>query len=297
MQSRLGHDFSAVRVHDDAIAAASADDIDAKAYAFGNHVVLGANGSSPGSREGRDLLAHELTHVVQHSGVPTGQPTRLSAPGEAAEVQARAGRRPSSVQAAPAGTVHRDLKDIVEDVRGKIEDVRKKIPSGVRGLDATETKILDPVFGTSLNYGKIHLSNALGLRDCPYTLYTPGLGTVINIGPGAYDTPGSDPNLLIHEATHSWQSQHHSNPAQYMLNSVESQSAAEKVPKGSAYCFIPGKPFSAYGAEQAAQMVERAIPAARAHVKGIAAGAVDPDTVAGLAAPHFEVEGGPGVMC
>jgi hypothetical protein len=60
MRSRLGHDFSSVRVHDDAQAAASADDIGARAYAFENHVVFGANGFSVRSPQGRDPLAHGL---------------------------------------------------------------------------------------------------------------------------------------------------------------------------------------------------------------------------------------------
>lgn len=291
MQTRIGHDFSSVQVHDDALAAASARDIGARAYAFGSHVVFDAAGFSPGGPEGQALLAHELTHVVQQSGAPVGRPSRISSPGDPAEVQARTGRRPSSVQAAPPDTVHRDLNDVVQGIK------KISVPTGVRALDAAETKILDPVFGTSLDYSRIKLSNGLGYDGRPFTLYTPGVGTVIQIGAGPYTTPGSDPSLLIHESTHSWQSQHHSNPAQYMSNSVSSQSAAGKVAGGSAYCFIPGKAFSEYGAEQGAQMVERGIPAARSHVSGVAAGAVDPDTVAGLSAPHYEVKGAPGVMC
>jgi hypothetical protein len=108
MRSRLGHDFSSVRVHDDAQAAASADDIGARAYAFGNHVVFGANGYPLTSAQGQDLLAHELIHVMQQPSTSTGRPSRISAHGDAAEVQARSMRRPSSVTAAAPDTVHRD---------------------------------------------------------------------------------------------------------------------------------------------------------------------------------------------
>lgn len=110
MEDRLGHDFSAVRIHDDAPAAVSAADIGAQAYAFGDHVVLGRSALSTASSEGRALLAHELTHVAQHAGTSVGAPYRISTPGDAAEVQARTGRRPSSVQCAPAGTIHRQAK-------------------------------------------------------------------------------------------------------------------------------------------------------------------------------------------
>jgi hypothetical protein len=66
-ESRLGHDFSKVRVHSGGMAERSARNIDADAYAIGQHIVFGAGRFSPRSREGRRLIAHELTHVVQSS--------------------------------------------------------------------------------------------------------------------------------------------------------------------------------------------------------------------------------------
>ena len=42
--------------------------MNARAYTVGNNMVFGAGEFSPGTREGRRLLAHELTHVVQQSG-------------------------------------------------------------------------------------------------------------------------------------------------------------------------------------------------------------------------------------
>src|SRR4051812_4352167 len=62
MESRLGHDFSHVRIHADSQAASSARTINAIAYTVGQDVVLPeAAESVAGSRS----LAHELTHVVQ----------------------------------------------------------------------------------------------------------------------------------------------------------------------------------------------------------------------------------------
>ena len=69
MEPRFGHDFSAVRVHTDASAADSAKAVNALAYAAGQHVVFGSNRYSPGTSEGKRLLAHELAHVVQQ-GTP-----------------------------------------------------------------------------------------------------------------------------------------------------------------------------------------------------------------------------------
>jgi len=72
MEERFGHDFSTVRVHTDAMARQSARDVDAQAYTVGHDVVFAAGRYAPHTREGRHLLAHELTHVVQQA-----QGTRL----------------------------------------------------------------------------------------------------------------------------------------------------------------------------------------------------------------------------
>lgn len=68
MGQRFGHDFSQVRVHTDFAAEQSAQDINARAYTVGHNIVFGAGGFAPGSHEGRKLIAHELTHVVQQTG-------------------------------------------------------------------------------------------------------------------------------------------------------------------------------------------------------------------------------------
>src|SRR6266705_6707760 len=68
MRRRFGHDFSAVRVHDDAEAANSARAVDALAYTIGRDIVFGAGQYAPHSTAGRRILAHELVHVLQQSG-------------------------------------------------------------------------------------------------------------------------------------------------------------------------------------------------------------------------------------
>ncbi|MBL4661774.1 MAG: DUF4157 domain-containing protein [Alcanivoracaceae bacterium] len=63
-EPRFGADFSDVRLHTDGHAASTAQSISARAFTHGNNVVFGAEYST-GSVEGKRLLAHELTHVVQ----------------------------------------------------------------------------------------------------------------------------------------------------------------------------------------------------------------------------------------
>lgn len=74
MEPRFGHDFSLVRVHSGPAAEQSARDVNAHAYTVGHHIVLGAGRFASATSEGRRLLAHELTHVVQQGRVQ-GSPT------------------------------------------------------------------------------------------------------------------------------------------------------------------------------------------------------------------------------
>ncbi|MFE9888180.1 DUF4157 domain-containing protein [Streptomyces scopuliridis] len=70
MESRMGADFSDVRVHTDSAAHESAKGVGAHAYTVGNHVVFQRDSYDPSSPGGRTTLAHELTHVVQQRNGP-----------------------------------------------------------------------------------------------------------------------------------------------------------------------------------------------------------------------------------
>jgi uncharacterized protein DUF4157/heterokaryon incompatibility protein Het-C len=61
-------DFSRVRIHADDKAAESARAVNAQAYTVANHIVFGEGRYAPQNRAGQELLAHELTHVVQQAG-------------------------------------------------------------------------------------------------------------------------------------------------------------------------------------------------------------------------------------
>lgn len=72
MPGERSADFGRVRVHTDSRAAESANALDARAYTLGHHVVFDAGGYVPRTHEGRALLAHELTHVLQQTGPSAG---------------------------------------------------------------------------------------------------------------------------------------------------------------------------------------------------------------------------------
>lgn len=92
-ESRFGHDFSQVRVHTDERAEQSARDVNAHAYTVGHDIVFGPGKFSPATQEGRRLLAHELTHVVQQDRSSTDSVIRrrLIATGDKADVKAMLG--------------------------------------------------------------------------------------------------------------------------------------------------------------------------------------------------------------
>jgi Domain of unknown function (DUF4157)/OmpA family len=68
MERRFGHDFGDVRIHSDARAAESARAVGALAYTVDNKIAFDSGRYAPHTQQGRKLLAHELTHVVQQGG-------------------------------------------------------------------------------------------------------------------------------------------------------------------------------------------------------------------------------------
>src|SRR2546428_8866541 len=107
MESRLGADFSDVRVHTDAKASESARSVQAHAYTVGTDVVFQSGNYAPESDSGKRMLAHELTHVVQQrSGPVAGTPAeggiKISHPSDGFE-QAAESSADRVMSAQPAG--------------------------------------------------------------------------------------------------------------------------------------------------------------------------------------------------
>ena len=93
-EASFGADFSGVRIHTGSAAGALARSIDAVAYTVGPHVVFGEGGYAPETPRGWRTLVHELTHVVQQSGLPLSDvgsgeaEVALSEPGDPLEREA-----------------------------------------------------------------------------------------------------------------------------------------------------------------------------------------------------------------
>lgn len=75
-EPRFGHDLSNVQVHTDATANDASKAVHARAFTVGNHIVFRQGEYQPDSQSGRQLLAHELTHVLQQRGSDTSNTLR-----------------------------------------------------------------------------------------------------------------------------------------------------------------------------------------------------------------------------
>ncbi|MFE6781450.1 DUF4157 domain-containing protein [Streptomyces sp. NPDC057680] len=150
MESRLGADFSDVRIHDDAAARASAGEVGAHAYTSGSHVVIGDGGAD------KHTLAHELTHVIQQrqgpvAGTDNGSGLKVSDPGDRFEREAEANAR----RAMASSPVQRDAVEGAEGAEAveSAEAVRTAENSATLGTSSTlgtsETLGTSATVGTS----------------------------------------------------------------------------------------------------------------------------------------------------
>jgi hypothetical protein len=89
----LGDSFSDVRIHHDGHAAALSQAVSARAFTVGRDIFFGAGEYDPHSASGRELLTHELAHVVQQRGAAQSGPLTVSQPGDLLEREAEAAAR------------------------------------------------------------------------------------------------------------------------------------------------------------------------------------------------------------
>ena len=107
MERRFGYDFNRVRIHVGARAEQSARDVNALAYTVGDDIVSGAGRYSPATPDGRRLLTHELTHVVQQSAraplavAPASERAAVSDSARGAETSRRVLRNPDRDEPKP----------------------------------------------------------------------------------------------------------------------------------------------------------------------------------------------------
>jgi hypothetical protein len=149
MESHFGTSFGDVRVHSDTPAAASADALGAHAYTSGRDIYFAAGKYAPTTRDGRSLLAHELTHVVQQMQLAAEPESHVVSENDESEREAEAvGERIeqadlASPRAIPLGAIQRDTD-----------------PHAVKA-PVLKGKLV-AVWGTALSRSKIFAGDVLG---------------------------------------------------------------------------------------------------------------------------------------
>ena len=142
MEPRFGHDFSQVRVHTDTAAAESAKAVNALAYTVGRDIVFATGRYAPGTRRGRELLAHELTHTIQQSSDSVGSPLSLANPDsafetEAHDVAATVTSTPASFPSVPVPEVRAGNRSVGRQLQRQMPGEAKKAGASCDNLCLT----------------------------------------------------------------------------------------------------------------------------------------------------------------
>jgi hypothetical protein len=144
MQRAFGVSFADVRVHTDERAAQETARRGARAVTQGKDVLFAPGAYAPNTHEGRELLAHELAHVVQQQGAAGAAPAGHAALEHDAQRAARAAMSdaqadvglaaaPGAAQCAPEE--EGEIKKIPDPAAGKIRVVRvRKDGTIIQGL-------------------------------------------------------------------------------------------------------------------------------------------------------------------
>ncbi len=93
MESSFGADFSTVRIHTDSRADFLNQKLNSHAFTTGRDIFFRQGNYTPGTSAGRELLAHELTHVVQQNKDEIQSKLTVGQPGDRYEQEADAAAR------------------------------------------------------------------------------------------------------------------------------------------------------------------------------------------------------------
>lgn len=158
MESSFGQDFSQVRVHTGAQAAAAAQSVSALAYTFGNDIVFDAGQFAPETAAGRRLLAHELAHVVQQRNGGPQQIARQTPTGTTTdEGKEKTDTESSTETPAPKPDIGFGSPKVVGYI---FDDLILKLPArwqeGYKTAKRTNANVLfDPSLGRDLAYREL----------------------------------------------------------------------------------------------------------------------------------------------
>jgi hypothetical protein len=283
LEPRFGYDFSSVRVHTDGAAARASRSIGAVAYTAGTDIAFDTGRYQPNTAPGQALLAHELTHVAQqsHRAADTRSvvaPTNSASEEEANRVSSliSAGGALDGPVSVAQGDIQRATAGLVGGILGGVlgaglaAAALEVLARGSRGLTDKEKTEARKVFGNSLDYGKVRVAESSVMtfgfgtsyaRTPGNTIYFP-VGTLKNAQAhesGAKDADKAEYNRylhwLIHEMTHTWQTQHGTSTLTKLKTALGGEKAYDyKGEDGLRKAWSEGKHFLDFNTEQQADI-------------------------------------------
>ena len=230
MESSFGTDFSDVTIHTDTDAVKMNKELGAQAFTHGKDVYFNSGKYNPESSEGKRLLAHELTHVVQQNG----------------SIERKIQKIPQT------NPILGPLFNFVPNVSTSVGSILG------RPLTAREISVLLPVYGIHLNY--------FSIRICLRRICSPD-GIARTVGNLIASPRAISNRTLIHEAAHVWQHQN-GTPYGYIPSALSAQFASWILTgsRSGAYNYHPmirwRIPWRFWNAEQQAKYIEdrRSLP-------------------------------------
>lgn len=147
------HDLSSVRIHTDAQANKLAKLLNARAFAYGSHIVFGTGQYLPRTVAGKHLLAHELVHCLQQKELKTGIIQR-------AETDTRATIHSGVHLDDSADDVNKRINQALTKARKTAKGKAEKIIKGLYdelGVDGSVGRTKIELWARSLGSKKIHL--------------------------------------------------------------------------------------------------------------------------------------------
>ncbi|MEJ2454127.1 MAG: DUF4157 domain-containing protein [Candidatus Thiodiazotropha sp.] len=170
-EAGFGADFSDVRLHTRGAGAVAASALGAQAFTYRNHIAFAPGRYDPAGRQGRELLAHELAHVVQQRrGVSAGLQRR-----DEPDVASESGAGLESVIVQLSSAVREgEVATAVELLRGRSESALRTLRQGV---NAQTSVWLERWFQQRI--GVANSRSALGDALSVASLLIPGAGSPV----------------------------------------------------------------------------------------------------------------------
>ena len=153
MEPAMGADFRGVRVHTGGQADTLNRDLRARAFTTGQDIFFKQGEYSPGSSSGRELLAHELTHVVQQDGDRVRRKLTVGAAGDRYEQEAdqvassvmRQEHQPGQQETVRRQSVPEEEEKQKEPMQAKLDDgqVQRQVEEEKKEEEPVQTKLQD----------------------------------------------------------------------------------------------------------------------------------------------------------